>query len=227
MRGTGRVRLPAELGTIRLQASFEGPDQDETARRTTGLAGELRAELERLTGAGEPIERFAVDEVSTFSWSARRGDHVRREFRSSIGARAVFRDFPALGDFVSRWSTREGVEIRDIAWSLTERTRAEREREALSGAVRDARERARWIAVELGLGPMRPVSVSEPEDGSPWSGEGSGGPRAAANFMGAQAQGVELSPEDVVVSTSVRVVFEAAEADTGQELLHGEASARP
>lgn len=213
VRGSGRVRLPAELGTIRLRVLFEGPEQAEVARRTTRLAGELRAELERLTGAEGPIERFAVDEVSAFAWSTRLDGELQREFRSSIGARAVFRDFRALGDFAARWSTREGVELRDVAWSLTERTRAEHEREVLSGAVRDARERAGWIAAELGLGPVRPVSLAEPQSEFPEPGDGPGPLRAAAAFAGPGPQGLELSPEDVLLSAEVHAVFEASETD--------------
>lgn len=226
VRGTGRVRLPAELGAIRLRAVFEGPERAETARRTTRLAAELRAELERLAETDGPVVSFAVDEVSAFNRSTLLDGGLRREFHSSIGARAVFRDFRALGDFAARWGEREGVEIQHIAWSLTERTRAERERETLSDAVRDARERAGWIATALGLGPVRPVSVSEPEHEFPEAEGGYGGMRAAAAFMDPGPQSVELSPQDVLLQACVHAVFEPAEGDGGRGLPHEHAPAR-
>lgn len=217
VQGFHEEKLPAELGTIHLAASFESGDKAQAMRLTQELAAAVRGELEHLSGIGgdsAPLDRFNVDAISTRSWRPhdQSGKLRPMRFTARVGMRAAFRDFSALSDFAAKWGEVDGVSINRIAWSLTDATQTERENDVLASAIIKAKRRAAHMAATLGVGDVRCTQIADP---GLLRGAAEPAPEARMMRMGAMAApasdggGVELTPEDITLSATVHAVFEA------------------
>lgn len=211
--GTHELMLPAERGTVHLVVGFESHDAAQAMQATQQRAAELRAQFERWCEPGGPATWFAVDAVGTRSWRPyHKGAPQRTMHGATVRMRVKFRDFAALGDAAAAWGELEGLRIERMEWTLTEATRRAREDEVLDAAIARARRRAERMAAAIGAGEVRCVQLADP--GMLRGVGGQAGPgdspmlaRAFATPGGAEgANGVELSPEDITIATSVHAV---------------------
>lgn len=207
-----------ELGRLHLEASRTAHEPARPYDEVVALAQTLTAELEELDAAGA-LASWTVSPVRTRSWTPHGDDGRPRrpEHTASATITAEFHDPATLSAFAARHGSDPGLSQHGVSWSLTDESeRALRDR-ATTGAVADARERARVMAQAADAGPVRCVAVADPGllgVGRPEDAGGEmmllGGPPPAG--VGRAAHGeVALHPHPIEISVEVHAIFEADE----------------
>lgn len=210
--GEHTLDLAPERAIVRLGAQHESSDK---AAALAAVDSALRAvvdELDELAGRRpSPVARRVVEPARTNSWAETLPDGTRVLHHNAYAQVQVeFTDFEALSESVAGWGVLEGIQVEGVEWQLTDETRAARQDEVVTAAVRDARQRAAVLARAAGLG--EPVLVELADPGLLTSGGGSGleqGGMMQARAFKASADGVSPEPADITVSARVHARFEA------------------
>lgn len=207
VRGSHEVRLAPERGTVHATLSREGSSAAPTFEAVVALLAKVRASLEDIHDAKHgPVNRFTFDQVRT---SAQRPWHERGKqlplvHYATVTITAEFSDFTELGKWITWTSGIDGLTINWIDWDLTTANRAEIERSTRQEAVREAKSRAQDYADALGLGKVRPRSISDPGVR-----EIAYKPQMMARAMdvGSAAPELDLAPHDIEIRAEVEASF--------------------
>jgi len=210
--GHAEAHVAPERGTVHLIVSAENLDQQAALRAAETAAGWLIDDLKPLRSG--PVTWYAMDALSTSNWQPRdhQGRAQARQYRAQCRAQVRFKDFFALSSAVSRWGERPHLDVSHVEWDLTDETRDRAKADVLVAALADAHQRARIAAGYLGMPSLRVIEVADP--GLLGNGHDNG-PAPQAMFaraaaFGDSSQAVELSPQEIAISTTVHVQFEAA-----------------
>lgn len=212
--GTHSWSAPPERGTVHITVDVEGPDRAETVQVATALVDALAADLHRLrAGADAPVSWYSVGPLVTRTWRPyqERGQ-AAPQFAAGASLQATFTDFTALSDATLGWAQRDGVQIGDVFWTLTDATEASLEATALTRAVDQARARALAIAQASGYAEVTIEEVADPgllpsEQPRPVA-------MMAASFDRShgkrESSGATIAPEDVRGEAVIHARFSAA-----------------
>ena len=216
VRGTFSAFQAPERGTVHATIAYEGPAMQPVYDRVARDLDTVGSSVTPLTEGDDPaVTWWSAEQLRTWSnrpWH-KDGKQLPLVHHASVAVEVKFRDFAAL----SRWvgghvANTEGFRVSRVEWTLTEKRKAELQREVRTRAVEDAVSRAQQYADALGLGAVRPVAVADAgilgTDLRP-SGGGGAYMRTALGSADAGAPTVELLPEHIEVSADVDARFVA------------------
>ena len=218
VRGSSSAFQRPERGTVHVTLSFEGPRPQPVHDRVVADLEAVKASVKALHDPHHgPVTWWSTKNVRTWAqrpWN-QDGKQLPLVHHASVGVEVKFRDFTALGRWVSQHvSSTQGFSLDGVVWALTENNRQDLERAVRTRAVQDAARRAQEYADALDLGPVRPVAVADAGmlgNGLHVSGGGGAAPyaRMAAAKDNSDGAELELSPEDIEVSAEVDARFVA------------------
>lgn len=218
VRGSYSAFQRPERGTVHVTLSFEGPQPQPVHDRVVADLEAVKASVKALHDPNQgPVTWWSTKNVRTWAqrpWN-QDGKQLPLVHHASVGVEVKFRDFTALGRWVSQHvATTRGFSLDGVVWALTENNRQDLERAVRTRAVQDAAGRAQEYADALDLGPVRPVAVADAGmlgNGLHVAGGGGSAPyaRMAAAKDSAGGAELELSPEDIEVSAEVDARFVA------------------
>jgi hypothetical protein len=207
---------PAERGTVRLSAGFQGGDRSSVVARTTQVQAAVAAEAQQLHDpANGPVTWWSSNRLRVWSerpWNTE-GKQLPLVFHAAAALEVKFRDIARLADWVERLAVLDGVTVNGIDWALTEVTKARLTADARHRAVLDAIERASGYARSLGLATVRPSALADPgmlgDESRPSSSAGAVA-MSRASKTGVESGGLDLKPDDIAISARVHARFTAA-----------------
>lgn len=207
---------PAERGTVRLTAGFQGGDRTAVVHRTVQLQAALANEIQQLHDpANGPVTWWSANRLRV--WSGRpwnnEGKQLPLVHNAAVSMEVKFRDLGRLAEWAEQLASRDGVTIDGIDWALTEVTKARLTADARHRAVLDATEKARGYARSLGLTSVHPLALADPGmlgDQSRPSTAGDSVQMARASKQAVTSEGLDLKPDDITISARVHARFSAA-----------------
>ncbi|KKZ62292.1 hypothetical protein EMCG_00461 [[Emmonsia] crescens] len=227
--GKCQLNCTAERAFLSVRVFAESTGQEEAAQNATRAVNTLHAQFRELSPKTEtgnatldaPVTVFNIGSITTSSRIPTDRDGIPtgpRQFSAFASLSAVFRDFLKLGQIASQLFSMPFVEVRAIDWRLTDATTAELTREARKKALQDAIEKATIFSQVVG----REVSVVEINDED---GHSSGSmPRymmaRAAEPLDTIGSELELEPQEIVVTASIKAKFATAEWKRPDVLTH-------
>lgn len=209
--------LAPERATIYLTVDLEGADRAATSREASAIVDALARDLHQLRmGKDAPLTWHSVGPLVTRVWRPynERGEVMPPRYGASASLKAKFRNFTALSEVTSQWAERDGVQLGQVEWALTDESRTSVEAAALTRAVDQARVRALAIAQAAGWADVEVEEVADPGLLAPPPGGGAV-PLAAEASYGRMAfkhdsgGGGGLAPEDVRGEAVIHARFRA------------------
>ncbi|OAX82099.1 hypothetical protein ACJ72_03546 [Emergomyces africanus] len=231
--GECQLTRAAERAFISVRVSADSTDQEEAAHNATRAVNVLHAQFRELspkteTGDIAPDAPITIYNIGSITTSSRiptdRDDKPTgpRQYSAFASLSAVFRDFSKLAQLASQLFTMPFVEVRSIDWRLTDATTAELTKEARKKALLDAIEKATLFSQVV----KRDVSVVEINDQDEYSSTSQPlhMPRyfmaRAAEHPGPDETALELEPQEIVVTASIKAKFATAEYKRPNLLAH-------
>ncbi|MGO1511394.1 MAG: SIMPL domain-containing protein [Actinomycetales bacterium] len=216
VRGSHRRFHPAERGTVHARVALEGADPAKVYDAVVRSAGRVHASIAGIHDpAHGPVTWWSAQDVRTWAqrpWN-KDGKQLPHVHHARTDLEVKFRDFGRLSTWLREMTSVQGFVVDRVAWSLTEVRRAELVRQARTGAVADAREKAAAYAAALGLGDVRPLEVADAGmlgDERRAEGDESVPFARAAAFGGGGEPDLRLLPEDIEITARVDARFAAA-----------------
>jgi len=217
VRGEHEIRIAPDLAVAHLTVQAEGPERGPVVERVAALAEPLRTDLAARQQAGS-LTQWTSQRVSVWSdrpWGTD-GTRLAPVHYASVELTATFTDVAALSWWATSAGERDGVQLRWIDWQLAPEHRAELERTVAAEAVRVAVDRVRAYAQAIGLSTVVPLEIA---DLGLLSHGGGGEPAPAPRMMKAAMAvesfdssgggGVQLRPDDLVLTAAVEARFSA------------------
>lgn len=203
--GSSSIETPADLATVRFTFGFTGKDKSSTVARTVTLSNEARQDFERLKTSGA-VASYSIESIRT--WTTPGGTVRRAEISSSVEAEVEFVDFAELGQFVASAAERDGWTVNGVVWGLGRESRRALEPQVLGEALAHARERAEWIASDIGASNLTIAEVSDSRTMAPMA-MGVAATRARGLAAGAGSEPLDLVPGLIQVGVHLQIRFEA------------------
>lgn len=212
VRGEHEKRVAPEEGVVRVTVRARGPQRGPVVEQLAALAEPLRTDLTARTADGS-VREWSSEHVAV--WvdhpSNAEGQQLPPIHHASVDITATFTDLTALSWWVSDVASRDGVQVDDVTWRLTRKTRTDTEAAVAADAVSVAVARAAAYATAIGRATIEPVEIADL--GLLTDGGGNGGPQPIARaMMFASAESgahLELKPQDIVVTAAVEARFTA------------------
>lgn len=209
--GSASRKIAPERATPRVVVSLEGPDRAAVLAAVTELHRWLSEAAEAHVASGAAT-RWTVNSVSART-EERYVPDAREPLRVEVATADVlvrFRSFTALAEWLAEIGSREGVQVQDISWSLTDETTQAASNAMRVAAVRDAQARAAAYAEALGL---RDVVLEQIwEDGLRPVSESTGNGMLRKAFDATDSvTTLTLRPEPIVVGAAITADFVATE----------------
>jgi uncharacterized protein YggE len=229
--GTSTISRRAERAVVSIYVSSSGYDQQQVAAEVTATAKDLQSRLRPLSkdgappgsvksGSEFPITHWSMNTLSTSSHMIYHDNHhakqdaerkKSRQYNAHITFEVKFADFTLLGNICTQLANMQFVSIRTIEWRLTDKTTASLVGLSRKLAVDDAVSKARDFAAAVGKSSVVPVEINTDSAGF---GRPAGGLFGATRTyaMGtavAEKDVLNFEPEDVDMSCSIQVKFEA------------------
>lgn len=216
VRGEHTSWHPAERATVHGAVHHEGPQREPVLAAATAASEAVRTLIEPwYDESAGPITWWSAESVRV--WSQRPWHQEGRQLplvhHAAMDFTAKFGDFAALARFIEDAARIDGVVIHQVAWDLTEQTRATATAETRTRAVADAVEKASGYAAAVGLSAPVAVAIADPGMlGDRPAGDGGMVPAMAmrsAKFDAAGGGAPELSlrPEQITISCAVDARF--------------------
>jgi uncharacterized protein YggE len=176
--------------------------------------------------ATPPITHWSMSTLSTGSYAAwyganrddKEGEKTKQYlYNAHTTFEIKFADFTTLGSLCSDFANTPLVSVKNISWRLTEKTKASLAGESRKLAVEDAVTQARDLAAAVGKAAIKPLEINADSTSPfgvgttrPTPGGLFGQTRAAAQGRGGPAaDALNFEPEEVELSCTVRIRFEA------------------
>lgn len=204
VRGSHRVEVAPERGTVHAVVAYDGAASDPVLRRVETTLQDLAAGLRDLEAAGGLV-RWSAGQVQVSAhrpWNES-GTQLPLVHQARVEVVAEFAASAALAGWLGQ-AVGLGAAVEWVDWRLTDERRAAVEREVRQAALRDAVVRAQDYADALGLGTPQIVTIAdtgllaEPR------------PREmamAAAYSDAGRPGLVIEPADIEVAAEVEAEF--------------------
>lgn len=212
--------MKPERGTLRLSVGCESDNQEIALRDCTNAVNTIRQAIDELAARNpSPITWFAVLPIRTRGWRPwnKDGKTMPMRYAASAEIKVKFCDFTALAKFANTHGGARYVKLEGVEWAFTEVTKTRLKQQVLTEAVQDAVARATQIANAAGAGQVTALEISDPGllsgiHGSTSAVAGAPGMtmRGAAASAGADAEALDLAPEDVELTAVVHARFTAS-----------------
>lgn len=211
--GEAEVERAAELGTVHLSVSTEGPVRqgvvDEAGRIHAVIISGIVALQDAEAGV---ITRWTSDGVTVSSSRPWNQDGLQLPFVHTATApiSVTFADAGRLSDWLGSVATNDAVVVNGVEWSLTDATTAEVTADVRVQAVKAAVRAAATYAAALALTGLTPVAVADPgllDSGAPDHGAV---PMGASLRMKGSAPAMGFAPQPITIAATVHVRFETA-----------------
>lgn len=212
--GSSTIHQPPEQAVLTFYAQSEGTSADTVSREVTTTSNQIQQTLHDLkadtTSTGpSPITTFKTSALH--SWSERPQDHDgnygARVYNAQLRFEATFLDFKKLASIAGRLAAYPTVSISNLDWQLTTETQRRLSVQTRKSAMQDAIEKAADLAGVVGRR-VEPVEISDSGFGPGVGGRSVMCMKASANPMDDEREELDLTPEDVELSSSVNVVFQ-------------------
>lgn len=216
VRGTFSAFQAPERGTVHATIAYEGPVMEPAYDRVARDLDAVKASVTPLKdGDDAPVTWWSAEQLRTWSnrpWN-KDGKQLPLVHHASVALEVKFRDFAALSRWVGQHvANTEGFRVSSVEWALTEKRKAELQKQVRTRAVEDAVSRAQQYSDALGLGTVRPVAVADAGMlGTDLRPSGGGGAYMRAAALAGGAPDVELLPEHIEVSADVDARFVAGQ----------------
>ncbi|TRY18272.1 SIMPL domain-containing protein [Tessaracoccus rhinocerotis] len=214
--GEAKASFQPELAVVHLSLGHESGDLDRAVEKASELADAMNTEFQNLRAKDPcPVTETVLLALSTRSWRpyAQDGSQLPYRHRASSRAKLTFNNFRELSAFIDTWGREDGVSVERVRWKLTdEREEAEKSR-VLADAVANARDRAEVLAEAAGAGAVTFVELSDapfPDSGESQPMAFAAGAMARGAAGGGRGEGVDLTPEDIEVHSTVHARFTTA-----------------
>lgn len=207
VRGDHEERIAAEIGIVRATVRAEGRERAAVVEQLAGISHPIRTDLDARRDAGA-LQRWTSSRANVWTerpW-APDGARLAPVHHATVELTATFTDPAALSAWVDEVAVREGTQVDSVTWELSDETASAARDRVAAAAVRDAVDRAAAYASALGLDTVTPTAIA---DTGLLTNESAGASPKMMRAMAADATGVDLRPEDVVVSASVDARFTA------------------
>lgn len=209
VQGRHVTTRPAELGTIRLAAHFQGADRRTVLGSVTGAASAVQSVIAEFGDAVESWSSNAVRVWSERPWDPN-GAQLDPVLHAQADVEAVLTDADALSRLIDRALAIDGVIVPGVEWSLTTESERGALAETRSAAVVDAVDKATVYAAAVG---RRDIAVTAIADAGMLDGSmrpGGGIPVGSIRAMSASdSPGFTLVPQPIEVEVVVDVRFTA------------------
>ncbi|KAJ5875312.1 uncharacterized protein N7473_012659 [Penicillium subrubescens] len=236
VNGESSITRLAEQGTLRLTVESEGPDLETVSKNVLTRSNSLSDLFKTLspkttTGtatSSAAVTKFASTFLRTRNYTPRDKDNkpLPKVYQASMSLSVIFRDITKLSEVVGQLVSYSNVEISAIDWSLSEETqknlRSQMRKEAIADAVGKAGDYAGAVGREV-----YPVEIMDGGQTATtqhiafwgvwcpdcvWAdeiprGRFVGG--AAASSGPEPTEMLDLSPPDILVTSSVSVQFQS------------------
>lgn len=206
--GTSTIHQPPEKAVLFFHAQSEGSSSDTISKEVTAVSNQLQETFKELkSGSVAPAPVTAFSTSSLRSWSERPrdrdGNPGKRIHYAQLRFEATFRDFKRLGEVAGRLSAYPNVAISNIDWRLTDETEQELGSRTRKLAMKDAIKKASDYAEVIGR-QVNPVEITDTE--SPRF-VGTKKRTVAASPMSDERENLDLTPQDVDLTSSIQVNF--------------------
>lgn len=216
--GSSSVSRVAERAHLIVEVSSKGLSQEKVSEEVMTTSNTLRQRFQELspkntdglTTNEASITQFSMTSFSTNSHlpKDKEGKELKREYNASTTFHIIFRNFEKLGEVATGLSRTPRVAIRSTQWRLTDATVESLGSESRQAAMRDAIHKAKDYADVLG---RDVVAIEVSDTGARSHGrtmQGAG--RSRGTMVNTQGvDGLSIEPEDVELSTSINVKFQA------------------
>jgi uncharacterized protein YggE len=222
--GESAVTHFPERGALAFSVRANGSRQEEISKEVTSTSNEVQQFFKTLcpqtkeehTASEHPVTTFSSTNIKTWSHPFdRTGEPVPNPHYASISFKAMFRDFSKMSEVIGKLLAYPKVEIDSIDWRLTDETGSKLASEARKMALRDAIRKAedyaevvqrKVVAVEMtdfAQGGYRNVTMAAtPKYKRVMSRSG--------GLDDDEVDSLDLTPQEIEVTGSVTVIFEAA-----------------
>jgi hypothetical protein len=234
--GNSKITRRAERAVVTIHVSSDGEDQQKVVSEVTATTKTLQNTLRQLAKKdapkGEsaalshsntpPITHWSMSTLYTRSYvpwydpyvdGERKEKNVKKQYSASTDFEIKFADFTVLGSICTEFANTRFVNVQDISWRLTEKTKASLGGQSRKLAVEDAVAQARDFAEAVGKGFVRPVDIDTDSRDYGFGETRRVGLHAQTREGGRQreqeADILNFEPEEVELSCTVRVKFEA------------------
>lgn len=208
VRGSAEQRYPAERALVSMAVAIEGTDKAEVFRDAVSVQEPLASQLLELNDRGAVLG-WSCDQVRVFSHRTYSPDGTQQPLQhvARIEVRAEFGDFERMSGFLDYWSGREGVEVSQVAWDVSSKSRRTYEAEVRKAAVEDAVQKAQVFANAVRKGKVIPQQLADP--GMLGDAATSSATPRFAMMADTSASGPELTvtPDEIVIHVDVDARF--------------------
>lgn len=210
VRGRARGRYRPERATLHLSVRIEGPEKPEVRTRAVVVQSELITTLDALRNDGA-LTTWSSDSIRVYSYRPHDRDGRRLDpvYTTTIALDAEFTDFEMLSGFIDDWSDRDGVQVGQIAWDVTDDHRLDHERDLRRQAVEDAVAKAQAYADAVGRGTVVATQLADPNMLAESSPAQPMMMRAMVGDDGAGPPSLELRSDDIEIVVAVDARFVA------------------
>ena len=213
--GEAEIKRPAELGTVHITVSTDGPDRQSVVDEATRIHTETMAGIAELWASEDSaVQSWVSSGVTVSSTRPWNQDGQLLPFVHTAVApiSVIFTDPGRLSDWVGSVATEDGVVVDGVEWTLTDATRDEVTADVRVQAVKAAVRAAATYAAALALTDLKPVAIADPGllDPSPSQPGLGASPMAASLRMTEAAPGLHLTPDLITMAATVHVRFETA-----------------
>lgn len=208
--GKAITTLQPELAELHLSLGFQSGQLERAVRDATEVAEAFNQELRRLNDEDPcPVTETVLLPLSTRSWRPWSQDGSQLPFQHEAASRAklTFANFRAMSAFINDWGRQPGVTINHVDWKLTDEREAAETSRILGDAVADARARAATLAAAAGEGEVRFVELSDTPFNDVRQDMFSEAGLQMARGAAGGGEGVDLTPEDIIVQVRVHARF--------------------
>lgn len=217
IQGRATINTPAERAVLTIDVSDEGHEKGEVSNNVVTTVNNLQNEIDELCprlwngdiSPEAPVSFYSIASIST-SVQDEYDDEDRmtekKLHRANTGIDVTFRDFAKLGKMVVQLSAVPCVNLRGVAWKLTDEKQALLDEEVRMKALRHAVRRAEAFAQIIGRQKVTAVKI---EDSGEFYPVGRAARKAGSGPAFGITAGIDFEPQIIDVSGTLEVEFHA------------------
>lgn len=202
--GTGTVKVIPDETFINISVMTERPTTQEAVDENSKITNNVISVIENIEAEELSIQTTGYSMNPVYDYSSDDKPPAIYAYRVSATIEVRTKEIEKLGEIISKATEAGATSISAIGFDLSEETKIQTKKEALTGATRDASDKALAIAQSLGLKIEKIIYISESETLFP-------GPLLAPPGLGElraeEAASPVILPEEIEVTATLSVVY--------------------